>query len=334
MRRSIGKIAGIRQGVRPHGLPGSGRRLGLALAAVLSAVLVSAGCGGSSETAYRPLQGETLVVVSPHPDDEDIMAAGTIFRYAHDPSSVVEVVYLSSGDAAGLPGPCREKTEEEKRRKIVALREEEARQACHILGVDPAHIHFLRYPDRQLVSASTFSGGRRQDTLTEAGEAATAELVELVPALVPQGTGAVTIITTSLWDAHPDHRTAYWAARMAASKVAAARGVPVRLLSAIVHDEFPGGPAWCCLGDVVWPNEGPYLDYATLSNFSARPRPPLWDVLYNVADLASVRRDSLGAHASQVAGNAELCMVLVWKAYYERWMEKVEEAFYEECFGP
>lgn len=326
------KIVDIQQSARRHGLAGS--YVGCGCAVVFSAVLVWGGCGGSSGIAALPGQGDTLVVVSPHPDDEDIMAAGTIFRYAHDPSSVVEVVYLSSGDAAGLPGPCRERTGEEKRRKIVALREEEARRACHILGVDPTHIHFLRYPDRQLVAASSFSGGRRQDTLTEAGEAATAALVELVPALVPPGTAAVTIITTSLWDAHPDHRTTYWATRMAASKVAAERGLPVRLLSAIVHDEFPNGPPWCCLGDVVWPNEGPYLDYATLSDFSARPRPPLWDVLFNVADLGSVRRDSLKAHASQVDGNAELCMVLVWKAYYERWMEKVEEAFYEERFGP
>ncbi len=292
-------------------------------------------CGDSeSYNGIASASHSMLIVVSPHPDDESIMAAGTMYRYAHEPGWSVEVVFLSSGDAAGIPGPCREPTEQEKKRKIIELREEEARRACSILGIEATHVHFLRYPDKQLVATSTFSGGRRHDSFTPEGTSAVEELTRFLPRLVPEGTRHVTIITTSLWDAHPDHRTAYWGARQAAQVVATEQRIRVQLLSAIVHDEFPRGPEWCCLGDIVWPNEGPFLDYFTLSDIPERPRPPIWDVLFNVGDLRTIRSASLSAHTSQVEGNAELCMILLWKPYYQRWMEKIEEAFYEEYFVP
>jgi LmbE family N-acetylglucosaminyl deacetylase len=142
------------------------------------------------------------------------------------------------------------------------------------------------------------------------------------------------VLTASLWDAHPDHRTTYKAVQAAAEVVCKNQGIPVAILSAIIHDEVPKEPPFCCLGDLRWPNAGPNLDYEALSDFPDRPRPPMWDVTYYVSDFVNVRTESLNMHKSQVQGNKELCMILVWKPFYQGWMNKVEEVFYKEILEP
>jgi LmbE family N-acetylglucosaminyl deacetylase len=273
-----------------------------------------------------------LIVISPHPDDESIMAAATIYRTVHDGITTIEAVYLSSGDGAGLPGKCCESSETEKKRKIVELREAETAQAWEIIGLDVSKLHFLRYPDTSLVEDTILENGKRVDTLNADGMNAVNEITGLVPELIPADACYLTIITGSEWDAHPDHRTAYTAARSAALRVIAGRKIPVTLLSAIVHDELVIDSSYCCLGDLHWPNKGPRLDYETLSNSQIRPRPPKWDVIMDVSDLTSIRTDALNAHVSQVSGYPKLCMVLVYKEYFRRWMEKTQEVFYKEDF--
>ena len=177
---------------------------------------------------------------------------------------------------------------------------------------------------------STYGNGRRQDVLTEAGQQAVDRVVDLLPRLVPRNAASLLVITTSFWDAHPDHRTTYHAARAAAEVVRSRRGIPVTLLHAIVHDEIPIPFPICCPGDLFWPNDGPHLDYYRLSDFRARPRPPYWDVVNDVEDLAGVRSEALNKHESQVRGYPALCMTVYLKSYYRAWMEKTEEAFWEE----
>ena len=274
--------------------------------------------------------GPSLVVVVPHQDDETILAGGTIYRAAHDGRTGIEIIYVTAGDAAGLPGPCWEKSKEQKKRKIMELREEEARAACGVLGIDASHLHFLRYPDLKLVAKSSFSEGRRKDVLTDAGEHAVANVSDLLPTLIPPNAENLTVITTSFWDNHPDHRVVYQAARAAAEIVRTQRGIPVTLMHAIVHDEIPINIPFCCVGDRHWPNPGPHLDYSALADFPKRPRPPFWDVVYDVTDLVSVRNEALNQHVSQIKGWPELCMFVYYKQYYYNWMEKTEEVFYKE----
>jgi LmbE family N-acetylglucosaminyl deacetylase len=281
-----------------------------------------------SETVKK----EALIVVSPHPDDESIMAAGTIYRACHDPNTSVQVVYLSSGDAAGGKGKCHETSEEVRREKIVALRENETRNAWYVLGLDPSFIHFLRYPDKGMVSDTKLVKGKRVDTLNAEGTSAISEITALVQELVPEGTERLTIISGSGWDGHPDHRVDYYGARSAALGVSSNLKIPVTLLSAIVHDEFIIDLGFCCIGDLFWPNKGPKLNYCTLANSIQRPRPPKWDLTYDISDLGSIKSDAINAHVSQVKGYPPLCMTVLDKEYYRRWMEKKEEVFYKEEF--
>ena len=299
------------------------------MASVVVLFVMLTGCGEDAQELDDSLN-PCLIVVSPHQDDETIMAGGMLSRAARDGRTRIELIYVTAGDSAGGPGPCREESEEEKKRKITELREKETRAACQVLGIPPSRPYFLRYPGQGLVAESTYSNGRRVDVLTEAGEQAVDHVVDLLPRLVPQNTANLLVITASFWDAHPDHRATYCAARAAAEVVRTRRGIPVTLLHAIVHDEVPFPFPICCPGDLFWPNRGPHLDHGALSSFPARPRPPFWDVIHDVEDFVEVRNEALKQHESQVKGYPELCMVVYLKSYYEAWIEKTEEAFWEE----
>lgn len=307
-------------------------RIGSALLATTALVLTAAlGCGGTSDGASSHAAREALLVVSPHPDDESILGAATIHRFASDPARYVHAIYVSAGDKSSVAGDCNGIPADEKTERIVALRENETRSAWQVLAPGrEVPIDFERGPDQGLVSASRLVDGVRQDTLTAAGEAA---VDGAVTAAIDLSTTIreVWILTTSQYDGHPDHRTAYRAATLAARRIREERGATVHLWSAIVHDEFflTWIPA-CCGGDFFWPNAGPTIDYEALVDVPSRPRPPRWDRIEDASQPPSIRSDSLGQHVSQVVGNPDLCMPVYIPSFYARWMEKLEEPFFED----
>ncbi len=280
----------------------------------------------------RPATGpsEALVVVSPHPDDESLLAAGTILRLASDPRRFVRAVYLSGGDRATVPGPCNGIPERVKVARIVRLREQETRAAWRRLAPGRrVPIAFLRGPDTRLVASTTVADGIHDDVLSREGAAAVTRAARIASAL-PRSVARVRILTTAKYDAHPDHRAAHEAARRAAEALRA-RGIDVELWSGIVHDEIADVDVpICCIGDLHWPVDGPVHDHAALTDSPERPRPPYWDRVEDVRDVASVRVDALAAHASQVDGYAALCMPVPIPEFYTRFAEKVEEPFWLE----
>ena len=158
-------------------LTGKGKPLFILFSIIIMTVIWSA-----SKADTIPDQGapEALIVVSPHPDDETIMAGGILYRAVHDGYTAVSAIYLSSGDGAGSNGKCFEVSVEEKKRKIVALREGETREAWGVIGLDASRLYFLRYSDRQLVAESHLIDGRRVDVLNAEGESAVAEIADLL----------------------------------------------------------------------------------------------------------------------------------------------------------
>jgi len=273
---------------------------------------------------------DALVVVSPHPDDESLLAAGTIRRQATDPRRFVRAIYLSAGDRATVPGPCNGIPERTKIERLVRLRERETRAAWGVLAPGRrVPISFLRGPDTHLVASTTVAGGIHTDVFSREGARAVERAARLASAL-PRSVRRVLILTTSLYDAHPDHRAAHAAARRAAD-VLRRRGLDVELWSGIVHDEIADVDiAVCCVGDLHWPVPGPRHDYLALTDSPERPRPPFWDRVDDVSDLGSIRRDALAQHASQVVGYPPLCMPVAVPDYYTRFTDKLEEPFFVE----
>jgi LmbE family N-acetylglucosaminyl deacetylase len=296
-----------------------------------AALALVAGCGGDSN---EPAPQEALIVVSPHPDDESIFGGATIYRLAADPNHYVHAIYISGGDKATVPGDCNGIPEARKTELIVALRERETRAAWAVLApTRHVPIDFLRAPDQGTVASSTIVGGVRQDVLSAAGADAVTRAVARAMQL-PGSVRSVLLLTTSIYDAHPDHRTAYRAAREAAERLSDERGLDVRLWSWIVHDEIPVVDVpLCCIGDFHWPAAGPRNDYLALTDAPVRPRPPRWNHVEDASDLTSIRRDALAQHVSQVVGYPPLCMPVGIPQFYTRWTEKVEEPFYEEVLN-
>jgi LmbE family N-acetylglucosaminyl deacetylase len=295
-------------------------------------VLFGLGLGGCGESQVVSAPSAALIVVSPHPDDESILGAATIHRLAADPHRQLRVIYMSSGDRATKIGPCNGIPEKQKIDMVIALRENEARAAWRVIVPDrDVPIDFLRGPDSRLVAATSFAGGVHVDTLSAAGQAAVDGAVAIATQL-PPSIRSVLFMTTAIYDAHPDHRAAYQAARQAAEILHDERHLDVKIWSWIVHDEqtdidFPV----CCGGDTHWPAAGPrdvYLDLADVP--PRRPRPPVWNHTEDVRDLVALRHDALFQHVSQVSGNPALCMPVYVPDFYTRWVEKTEEPFYEE----
>jgi LmbE family N-acetylglucosaminyl deacetylase len=118
------------------------------LAATLLATVARAGV----ETAggLPPIDATTsLLVVSPHPDDETLCCAGAIRRVIAA-GGHVSVVWITSGDGSELSMLIVEKSllnPRAKVRDLAAKRMAEARAATALLGVESSQQFFLGYPD-------------------------------------------------------------------------------------------------------------------------------------------------------------------------------------------
>ena len=91
----------------------------------------------------------SLLVVSPHPDDETLCCAGLIRRVLAA-GGHASIVWLTSGDGSELDMLLIERElriHPEKMRDLAGKRMGEARAAAAILRVPPGRQFFLGYPD-------------------------------------------------------------------------------------------------------------------------------------------------------------------------------------------
>jgi LmbE family N-acetylglucosaminyl deacetylase len=87
-----------------------------------------------------------VMVVTPHPDDAEIGAGGTVARWIGEGKRVVYVVCTNGNKGSADP--------EMQPEKLAAIREEEQRAAAWSLGV--AEVVFLRHPDQSLEDTIEF----------------------------------------------------------------------------------------------------------------------------------------------------------------------------------
>src|ERR1041385_752057 len=106
-----------------------------------------------------PTPNTRLLVLSPHPDDETIAAAGVLQR-VQSAGGHVRVVVMTSGDAfppaveRAEPGTTADAGD---LRRFGRRREQESRRAMDLLGVPPSEVTFLGFPDEGLcLLASAF----------------------------------------------------------------------------------------------------------------------------------------------------------------------------------
>jgi LmbE family N-acetylglucosaminyl deacetylase len=141
---------------------------------------------------------QSAMVIMAHPDDAEFTVAGTIAKWTQAGCNAVYVLCTSGNAGTHEPGMTRE--------KIAAIREEEQRAACQVLGVKD--VVFLRHDD-----------GTLQPTLE-----LRRDLVRLIRYFKPEA--VITEDPTALFYGddyinHPDHRAAGQAAIDAVAPAAA-----------------------------------------------------------------------------------------------------------------
>ncbi|MBV8342045.1 MAG: PIG-L family deacetylase [Gammaproteobacteria bacterium] len=207
--------------------------------------------------------GTSLLVVSPHPDDETLCCAGAIQRVVHA-GGRVSVVWLTSGDAARIDLIVSGRSlfpSATVGRELGAWRMAEARRATARLGVAPAGQLFLGYPDGGLLellsehrtsvytSASTGAAAVPYAEALQPGHPYTGESLERDFLSVLERTQPNLILAPTPLDAHSDHR----AAGLLAQKLAAGRAAAAAVRYWIVHGDagwpgprelMPGVPLW------------------------------------------------------------------------------------------
>lgn len=151
----------------------------------------------------------TLVVLTPHPDDEVLGAGGLILGH-RDHGCDVHVVVMTDGAAGDFGG--------EHDAGYVEVRKSEARAAAEALA--GANLHFLDLPDGGLAALMAETDP---------------EPVRKVAALLDE-IGPATLAFPSPYELHPDHR----ATAIVGLAAAAASGVSPRLLAYEVGSFMPG----------------------------------------------------------------------------------------------
>lgn len=271
-----------------------------------SALLAS----GASAAVLPPLDaGTSLLVVSPHPDDETLCCAGVIQR-VRDAGGQVSVVWITSGDAAWVdlllisrslfPSAARA-------RELGERRMGEAREATARLGVAPPGQLFLGYPDggiEQLLGAAHRAMPYTSRTTAVAavpyadalypGHPYTGEALERDFLAVLERVRPTLILAPSELDSHPDHRSAG------------------RLTQyALAH--YPGSTAvryWIVHGGAGWPSPR-----ALLPGIPLTPAPRMLPLAPAAFELTFAEEDgklgALQAYATQLRVMAPFLLAFV-----------------------
>jgi len=193
----------------------------------------------------------SLLVVSPHPDDEVLCCAGVIQRVVQA-GGKVSVVWVTSGDASELDLIVIEKSlllKPKKMRDLAARRMREAKAATAHLGVPADRQFFLGYPDRGVLrlltdyyttpytSKFTAASSVPYDTTLSPGAPYTGERLERDFEKVLDRTRPTLVLAPSPRDSHTDHQ--------------AAGILTMRALSR--RNELPKVRYWIVHGGELWP---------------------------------------------------------------------------------
>jgi len=86
--------------------------------------------------------GKTILVFTPHPDDETFSTGGTLARLASNGNKVIIVIYTNDNKGS--------KDLEMTSERLARIRRAEEEKACAILGIPKENIHWLGYEDGDL----------------------------------------------------------------------------------------------------------------------------------------------------------------------------------------
>jgi LmbE family N-acetylglucosaminyl deacetylase len=92
------------------------------------------------------LEGKTILLFSPHPDDDTFCCAGTLALLAQRKNNIHIVIYTNDDKGSRDPAMTSE--------QLARIRKAEEEEACRILGIPKQNIHWLQFHDGMLEYAS------------------------------------------------------------------------------------------------------------------------------------------------------------------------------------
>jgi LmbE family N-acetylglucosaminyl deacetylase len=233
-------------------------RITLALGFVLFATRLASPAQSQADNVIPPPPDLSLgpltrlLVISPHPDDETLAAAGLIRRVLAS-GGAVHVVWMTSGDGFPEGVETEEGITHPRPRdysRYGQLREREARAAVGALGVPSRSLTFLGFPDEGVceVASSYLSAKKRAfespytdrtgPPLSEQvirgaryrGADVRSELERVLGAFAP-----TLVVTVDPEDEHPDHCSTYIFLREALDAMSARGHLRPRVLRYLIH---------------------------------------------------------------------------------------------------
>jgi len=111
------------------------------------AVGASLSLSAQPQTRLEDQRGKTILIFTPHPDDDTFCCAGTLALLAKAGNNIRIVIYTNDDKGSYDPEMTSERLAE------IRMHEEEA--ACRILGIPKDHIKWLEYHDGMLEYANT-----------------------------------------------------------------------------------------------------------------------------------------------------------------------------------
>jgi LmbE family N-acetylglucosaminyl deacetylase len=175
--------------------------------------------------ALRPIVAtDSILVVSPHPDDESLCCGGLIAS-ARRAGATVSIVWVTNGDGFKWDAMVVEKKLRPRAgayRELALQRASEARTAAAVYPVRSENLFFLGYPDRGVLSLlfdyyypstpwrSKFTGANSvvYEDAVDPGTVYDGENLERDFAAVVERVNPTLVLAPSPQDTHPDHRGA------------------------------------------------------------------------------------------------------------------------------
>lgn len=98
-------------------------------------------------TPLAEQRGKTILIFTPHPDDDTFCCAGTLALLAKAGNNIRIVIYTNDDKGSYDPDMTSE--------RLAGIRMHEEEDACRILGIPKDHIKWLEYHDGMLEYANT-----------------------------------------------------------------------------------------------------------------------------------------------------------------------------------
>ncbi len=110
-------------------------------------LIVSSGMLSAQPVQLEKLEKKTILVFTPHPDDDTFCCAGTLALLAKRQNNIHIVLYTNDDKGSSDPDMTSE--------RLARIRKAEEEEACRIIGIPKENIHWLQFHDGMLEYANT-----------------------------------------------------------------------------------------------------------------------------------------------------------------------------------